>query len=291
MKHTNATTPTFPVAPERAAPPQIASLAEGKAGWMRSMQNINGPRWKELGYEPAEDVTPVWAGRAVVTDGPIADDSPDDLSLLIGDDPNAALALRGGSLEACDEATFHHAMAELQRVHRVCLERGRRDDAARVRDAIDNARAERRRQDPLAIIDAEERAALDKCQEDAEAAIARAEAEWAGRQAQFRRPSPALAAMRKAADRLSAAGAFDTGSGLARQIAEREAEEGRIADQRIAEGRDGEVLRLRAQYEAARAGILAEFEQGRRRIAGSAKPRPGLPQPEIVRPLSSRGKT
>jgi hypothetical protein len=145
----------------------------------------------------------------------------------------------------------------------------------RVRAAIDHAQAEHAREDREEILAAEERSELEKCDKKFERRLEAAEAEWR-RQAQFTRPSAALAAMRKTAERLIAAGKYDKGSGIARQIAEREAEEARMAQRRIAEARAANIAEITAQRAAARAAITALFEQRRH---------PTVPRPTALPPL------
>jgi hypothetical protein len=107
--------------------------------------------------------------------------------------------------------------------------------------------------------------------------------------------------MRKTAERLIATQTYDRESGLARQIAEREADEKRVADQRIAEAKDAELAGLKMEYDAAKGVIQADFERRRRtqrRLlgvgtggGGGGRPRAIMGQPEILRPLSSGRKT
>jgi hypothetical protein len=298
MKPTNATAPTLPILAESGPPPRIVPIAEGKSAWMSSLRAMNADRWRELGYDP-EDTgggLPVWAGLPVVTDEAIEEEPGEVvIELLPADaDPNARLALQGGSLAGCDDAAFQCAIGELQKLHRECLIGRRAADAALVRAAIDNARAERRREDRGSFIDEEERAALEKCEERFAAEIARVEAEWASekKQAQFRRPSHALSAMLKTAEKLIAAKTYDEESGIARQIAEKEAEEARLAEQKIAEGREADLAAVTAEYETGRAAILAEFQRrrkGGRRLGspgGLGRPKAIVGQPDIVRPSS-----
>jgi hypothetical protein len=305
MKPSNATAPSLPLLADPGPPPRIVPIAEGKSAWMSSLRDLIASRWRELGYDPVDpDGKPVWAGLPVVTDTLIEadEDLRDDdgvIKLLIDDNknPNVRLALQGGSLAGCDEENFQRTMVELQRIHKECLERGSPGDAARVRNVIDNVKAERRKEDRGSVLAMEESAALEECHARFHAEFARVEGEWANerKQAAFRKPSAALLAMRKAAERLIAAKTYDQESGLARQIAEREAEEKRMADEKSAEAKDVELAALKAEYEAARGAILTDFERRRRakrklgNIAGGGigRPRVIMGQPEIVRPLSS----
>jgi hypothetical protein len=124
--------------------------------------------------------------------------------------------------------------------------------------------------------------------------IARVEAEWMSEKKQwpFRRPSHALTAMRRTAERLIASETYDENSGVARQIAEKEEEEARIAEQRIAEGKEAALACVRAEYESTRSAIVSEFQRRRKaarpQISRSAvaKPRIIAGQPEIIRPVS-----
>jgi hypothetical protein len=137
--------------------------------------------------------------------------------------------------------------------------------------------------------------ALEKCEERFTQELNRVQTEWAGerRQMPFHRPSLALVAMRKTAEKLAATQSFDPEGSLAKQLAEREMAEARLAQKRIAQTKEAEITEIRAQRDAARAEIIADFERRRKAAAAALppgtlpRPRAGPTEPDIVRPALS----
>jgi hypothetical protein len=167
---------------------------------------------------------------------------PASLAAMIGPggDPCVEAALKGEALEELSERDRLRAGFILRRILRHCMDRALTEEAATVRTAIDAVKAT----EPPEGVEGED----PRMREE----IARIEEQWEGesRQAQFARPSAALVAMRKTAQRMIAAGKPVERSLLGKQIAELEAEEERAASERLADAYAAEVEAVKKKYEA-----------------------------------------
>jgi hypothetical protein len=277
--------------------PTIAPIAAGRTEWVRSLGDVNAERWKELGYEPdgppgGKSPAPVWARMPVIFDVGAGDgdraDPPDGaqqqsprLERLLGRSPNPFVVrvLGGGSMEGSGEVDVFRAIVELQRLLRLSSMRGYADEMTAVRRGIDTVRAEHRRRladeeapDPSEAgyeDDPEGQQALAEVDQRFRDQALEVEDEWTSERkvAQLTAPSLALLAMKRTAQRMMAANKSNDQSMIARQIAEREAEESIAAGEKLAEGYQAALAQLRKQWEAERAAIRARGQTGRRKDA------------------------
>jgi hypothetical protein len=202
-------------------------------------------------------------------------------------DPLVVHVLGSGSTEGKSEVEVFCAVVELQRLQRLYCTRGYAAGVKAVRRGLDALRAEHRKRiveeqaSDAGEDDPEEVAALAEADERFRGQALEVEDEWTSEEkvALLNQPSPALLAMKRAAQRMMAANRSNDQSMIARQIAEREAEERLAAGERLAEGYQAALAQLRIQWEAERAVIRAKTHTARKKDT-----HPGHPQARARRP-------
>jgi hypothetical protein len=199
------------------------------------------------------------------------------LKALLGraPDPLVELMLRGGSSVGCDDGEVFRVVVALQHLMKTCASKGHTGDAEAVQSALDTIRAEHRTRngnqetcvshlgrdkiwaEKLGEIDGEERLALSQADDKFRLHAAELEAEWTNerRPAQYAKPSAALVAMRRTAQRMAAAN--KDLSVISKQIAGREAEESRAA--KLSEGYRAALAQLRGEQEAGKVATRRRF--------------------------------